>query len=93
MTKQIMEMLRKTADPRVGDHLKEWLEKEKPSIHWETEAGIAMAEVGDVRGVPILAKRLKMDPLKIYSDQYDWEMALKRDDNERVVASRMLADL
>jgi hypothetical protein len=92
-TKQIMEMLRKVADPRVGEHLQPWLDKEKPSIHWETESGIAMAEVGDLRAVPILAKRLKMDPLKIYSDQYDWEMALKRDDNERVVSTRMLADL
>ncbi|HEY5961272.1 MAG TPA: HEAT repeat domain-containing protein, partial [Polyangiaceae bacterium] len=34
-----------------------------------------------------------MDPLKIYSDQYDWEMEIKRDDQERVVAARMIADL
>src|SRR6185503_1045393 len=40
-----------------------------------------------------LAKRLRMDPLKIYSDQVDWEMALKRTDDERVEAARMIADL
>jgi len=34
-----------------------------------------------------------MDPLKIYSDQYDHEQLLKRDDQERVVAARMIADL
>jgi len=43
--------------------------------------------------VPTLAKRLRMDPLKLYTDQNDWEMMLKRDDNERVVAARMIADL
>jgi hypothetical protein len=34
-----------------------------------------------------------MDPLKIYKDDTDYEMALKRDDNERVAASRHIADL
>jgi hypothetical protein len=52
-----------------------------------------MAEVGDVRAVPTLAKRLRMDEQKIYSDETDYEMMVKRNNNERVVASRMLADL
>jgi HEAT repeat protein len=91
-TKVIFDMIRNLADPRCGDALLKFLET-KPNIHWQTEAATAMAEVGDIRGVPWLAKRLRMDPLKIYSDQYDHEQLLKRDDNERVVSSRMIADL
>jgi hypothetical protein len=34
-----------------------------------------------------------MDPEKIYSDDYDWEMLIKRDGKERVKAARMIADL
>lgn len=91
-TKVIFDLARELADPRCGDAMLKFLET-KPNIHWQTEAATAMAEVGDVRSVPILAKRLRMDPLKIYSDQYDHEQLLKRDDQERVVAARMLADL
>ena len=91
-TKQIFDMIHLLADPRGGDSLEKYIET-KPHIHWQTEAAIAMAEVGDVRAAPTLAKRLRMDPLKIYSDQYDHEQLLKRDDNERVVSARMLADL
>ncbi|HEY6561174.1 MAG TPA: HEAT repeat domain-containing protein [Polyangiaceae bacterium] len=90
--KQIFDMLQKLADPRAGDALLKFIET-RPNIHWETRAATHMAEVGDVRAVPTLARRLRMDPLKIYSDQSDYEMMLKRDDNERVVAARMLADL
>ncbi len=91
-TKQVFEMIHKLADPRGGDALLKYIAT-KPNIHWETEAATAMAEVGDVRAVPYLAKRLRMNPLKVYSDQHDWEMELKRDDNERVVSARMIADL
>jgi HEAT repeat protein len=90
--KQIFDMIDKLNDPRGGNPLYEFIES-KPHIHYQTRAAIALAAIGDVRAVPTLAKRLRMDPLKIYSDQYDWEMMLKRDDNERVVASRMIADL
>jgi HEAT repeat protein len=90
--KQIFDMLQKLADPRSGDALQKFIEG-KPHIHWETRAATHMAEVGDLRAVPVLAQRLRMDPLKIYSDQSDYEMMLKRDDNERVVAARMIADL
>jgi HEAT repeat protein len=79
-------------DPRGGDSLASFIEK-KPHIHWQTRASFSLAKVGDLRGVPTMAKRLRMDPLKIYSDDTDFEMALKRDDNERVVAARMIADL
>jgi HEAT repeat protein len=91
-TRQIFELLDKLNDPRVGQWLVPFLET-KPHIHWQTRAATTMARVGDPRSVPTLAKRLRMDPLKIYSDQYDWEMELKRDDQERVIAARMIADL
>jgi hypothetical protein len=88
-----MDITRILADPRGGDSLEKWIEDRKPHHHWETEAAVAMAEVGDVRAVPYLAKRLRMDPTKVYKDDYDHEQLLKRDDNERVVAARMIADL
>ena len=65
----------------------------KPHIHWETEAALRLAEMGDLRAVPYLASRLRLDPLKVYSDTNDYERMQKRDDNARVVAARMLADL
>jgi HEAT repeat protein len=79
-------------DPRGGNSLYAYIES-KPHIHYQWRAAVALAAIGDIRAVPTLAKRLRMDPLKIYSDQRDWEMELKRDDNERVIASRMIADL
>lgn len=89
---QVFNMIRKLADPRGGDALLTYIGK-KPHIHWETFAAFAMAEVGDVRSVPTLARRLRMDEQKIYSDETDYEMMVKRNNNERVVASRMIADL
>jgi len=90
--KQIFDMIDKLNDPRGGNALYAYLES-KPHMHFQTRAATALAQIGDVRGIPTLAKRLRMDPLKLYTDQNDWEMMLKRDDNERVVASRMIADL
>ncbi|MBN2193788.1 MAG: HEAT repeat domain-containing protein [Polyangiaceae bacterium] len=99
-TKQVMDLIEGAQDagtfglndPRGGDSLAGFLEK-KPHIHWQTRTAFALAKIGDLRAVPILAKRLRMDPLKIYSDDTDYEMLLKRDDNERVTAARMIADL
>jgi HEAT repeat protein len=90
--KQIFDMIDKLNDPRGGNALYEFLNS-KPHMHFQTRAAVALAQIGDIRGIPTLAKRLRMDPLKLYTDQNDWEMMLKRDDNERVVAARMIADL
>ncbi len=90
--KQIFDMIDKLNDPRGGNALFEYLSS-KPHMHFQTRAAVALAQIGDIRGVPTLAKRLRMDPLKLYTDQNDWEMMLKRDDNERVVSARMIADL
>jgi HEAT repeat protein len=91
-TREIFEYLKKLNDPRVGNWLAPYIET-RPHIHWQYMAALVMAMVGDARGVPTMAKRLRMDPLKIYSDQHDWEMELKRDDIERVESARMIADL
>lgn len=91
-TKQVFDLIHKLADPRGGEYLAKYIQT-NPHIHWQYEAAAAMAEVGDVRAVPTLAKRLRMDPLKIYRDDTDYEMALKRDDNERVASARHIADL
>jgi len=79
-------------DPSGADALYKYIQS-NPHIHLQTHAALALAAIGDIRAVPTLAKRLRMDPLKIYSDQNDWEMALKRSDDERVQAARMIADL
>ena len=91
-TKQIMEMIRMLNDPSGGDALAAYIDS-KPHIHWQTMAALALAEVGDLRAVPTLAKRRRLDALKIYSDETDYEMMLKRDNRERVEAARMIADL
>ncbi len=88
-TKQIFDMLRDLEDPRGGDPLAAYIAT-NPKPHWKTEAALRMAEVGDVRAVPTLAWRMTQDPLKLYNDIDDPE--LRRDDNERVVGARMLAD-
>jgi len=90
--KQLFDMLRKIADPRAATALVQYASS-KPFIHWETEAALRLAEVGDLRAVPFLANRMRLDPLKIYSDTNDYERMQKRDDNARVVSARMLADL
>lgn len=89
-TQQIFNMLRSLADPRSADLLVKYLEG-KPEPHWMTEAALRLAEVGDTRAAKYLGERLKMDPLKIYDKQKDPERV--RDDLERVVSARMLADL
>ncbi len=89
-TKQLFDMMRELEDPRGGDSLVEYL-KTDPKPHWKTEAGIRLAEVGDLRAVPVLAWRMKQDPLKLYDKEKEPEYRM--DDNERVVSARMLADL
>lgn len=87
-SKVIFDMLKGLEDPRAGDALVKYLET-NPSPHWKTEAALRLAEIGDLRAVPYLAWRMEQDPTKIYKD----DNSLNRDDNERVVSSRMLADL
>lgn len=92
-TVQIFRMIRDLADPKGGDALAEYLNQRGNHIHWQVQAASALAEIGDMRAVPTLAARLRMDEQKIYSDETDYEMLLKRDNKERVIAARMIADL
>src|SRR6185503_7491465 len=96
-TKQIMEMLRDLADPRMGDALVKWIERQKPPLHWQAEAGTRLAEVGDIRSAKYLGERMKIDPSKLYAISKFWEADegghLSRTDLPRVVAARMLADV
>lgn len=89
-TKQIFDMLHDLADPRGGDLLAAYINS-NPKPHWKTEAATRLAEIGDVRAAPVLGWRLKQDPTKLYDKAEDPEYG--RDDNERVVSARMLADL
>lgn len=89
-TKQIFDMLKELEDPRGGDALYNYIES-NPKPHWKVEAAMRLAEIGDVRAAVVLGWRMEQDPLKLYND-VDWP-ELRRDDNERVFAARMLADL
>jgi HEAT repeat protein len=89
-TKQIFDMLKDLEDPRGGDALYGYIAS-NPKPHWKVEAAMRMAEIGDVRAADVLGWRMEQDPLKLYND-VDWP-ELRRDDNERVFAARMLADL
>jgi len=89
-TKQIFDMIHELEDPRGGDSLYAYIQTNPPA-HWKYEAAMRMAEIGDVRAAEVLGWRMQQDPLKLYND-VDWP-ELRRDDNERVYAARMLADL
>jgi HEAT repeat protein len=89
-TKQIFDMLKELEDPRGGDALYAYIQS-NPKPHWKVEAAMRMAEIGDVRAAEVLGWRMMQDPLKLYND-VDWPEQ-RRDDNERVFAARMLADL
>ncbi len=95
--KQLFEMIHILADPRAGDALVEWVESTKPDTHWETEAGIALAEIGDVRGAKYIGKRMLVENETLYQKEKFWQADagghLTKTDSPRVVGSRMLADL
>jgi HEAT repeat protein len=91
-TEQIFDLIERLDDPRGGDALYAYLQSE-PHIHFQTRAALALAHIGDLRSVPTLAKRLRLNPLQIYGSKNDWEMRLRRDDSERVAAARILAEL
>jgi hypothetical protein len=89
-TKQLFDMLRELEDPRGGDR-SYGLHRDEPEAALEDEAALRLAEIGDVRASPRSRGACEQDPLKLYNDVDDPE--LRRDDNERVVGARMLADL
>ncbi len=96
-TDQIFKILEQLGDPRAGDALVKWVEETNPSPHWRSEAGMRLAEVGDVRGAKFLAERMDIDPTKFYIKEKFWQAGpgghLSRTEDHRVWAMRMLADL
>jgi HEAT repeat protein len=96
-TEQIFNMLEEVADPRIGDSLVKWVESTNPTPHWRGQAGLRLAEVGDIRGAKYLGDRMKEDPTKLYKPENFWEHDagghLSKSDGARVVSARMLADL
>jgi HEAT repeat protein len=96
-TRQLFDMIHMLADPRVGDALVGWIERTNPHKHWETEAGIAMAEVGDIRGAKYIGVRMGVDNKEIYQKEKFWQADagghMTRTDRPRVIGARMLADL
>ena len=91
--KAVFDALDQLHDPRGANALVQFSERADTHPHYKFRAAAELAQIGDARAVPLLALRLRMDPLKIYSDEHEWELRLKRDDNERVVAARLIADL
>ena len=89
-TKQIFDMIKELEDPRGGDALYAYIQG-NPKPHWKLEAAKRMAENIDVRAAEELGPPKQPDPLKHYNDIDRPE--LRRDDNERVFAARMLSDL
>ncbi|HEU4406005.1 MAG TPA: HEAT repeat domain-containing protein [Polyangiaceae bacterium] len=89
--KQVFDLLHKLADPRAGDALSRYLATSNPAPHWRHEAALCLAEIGDLRAASHLGERLKHAPDQLYDKAKDPEWV--RDDSERVVAARMLADL
>jgi len=92
LQKQVFDLLKDLNDPGAAEALVSFLQR-KPHVYFETRAAQALAALGDLRAVPFLAHRLRLDPLQVYSSELAWEQRLRRDDNERVTSARLLADL
>jgi hypothetical protein len=92
LAEMVFQVIRMWADPRGGDALMRFIDS-KPHAHWETQAALALAEIGDLRAVAPLANRLSIDPLKGYDASIAWQARYAKDDLVRVQAARALADL
>jgi hypothetical protein len=96
---ELLAAIRQLADPRGADALHEYATSGSNSqrspgerTRFETLATFALAELGDARAIRLLATRLALDPMTIYDESAE-QIVLKRDDQERVIASRLIADL
>ena len=96
-TDQIFDALENLEDPRIADPLFAWTFGPKRHAHWLGEAGIRLAEIGDLRAAKLLGARLRLEPNRLYSAERFWEAGagghLSRTDAPRVTAARLLADL
>lgn len=88
---RVFDVLEQLNDPDSIEPLVAFLGRQQ-HVHFQTRAALELGALGDLRAVPFLARRLRLDPFEIYDDS-PWEIALKRDDGERVSSMRVLADL
>lgn len=95
-TQEVFRWLERVADPRGALPLGEWAAT-APHAHWKGVAGIAIAELGDLRAAPLLAARMKLAPEQLYEREKFWQADegghLSRTDRSRIVAARLLAEL
>lgn len=97
--KTLVLRIRHEADPRGADALasyllahKDW-KRSAERVHFETEAAFALAELGDLRALPVLAERMRLEPRQVYARGDGPEALLRLDDRERSSAARLIADL
>ena len=64
-----------------------------PAPALSDSGGLGLADIGDLRAVPLLAERLKQDPKQLYGGETDAERRIRMATDERVSAARMIADL
>lgn len=98
-TRRILAAIRALSDPRGADTLATYVAEPRgwptdpERVHRRTQAAFALAELGDLRALPVLAARLGLDPLTVYRDDDPNQAGLRRSDEERVIAARLIADL
>jgi hypothetical protein len=90
--KLVFDLVRDFGDPGAAEALVAYL-GQRHHPYFETRAAQALAALGDLRAAPYLAQRLRWDPLELYSEERDYELPLRRDDQERVISARLIADL
>ena len=97
VTQVLLTMVRDLADPDAVDALAAWASRPDRHGHWRGVVGAALAEVGDLRAVPLLAARLRQPSDSLYQREKFWQADegghLLRSDRQRTVAARLLGDL
>lgn len=97
--KRIFAAIRQLADPRGADELARLVAEEASApadaekVFRRTQAAFALAELGDSRALPALAARLEHDPLVLYHEDDPNQLELRRSDQERILAARLIGEL
>jgi hypothetical protein len=99
-TAQIFELLsagrdvayRTTLDPRGADALDDYMQH-TPQLYGRSWAAFTLAKLGDLRGLPGLAARLRLTPDQAYPGNSKFEQEARRNDGERVQAANLLCEL
>jgi HEAT repeat protein len=110
--RRIFDAVDRCADPRAADALAAFADKLGPvatgakgqfdgeqssRAYGRTRAGFALAELGDLRALPLLIERLSLDPRVVHSAERFWEADagghLSRSDDLRVAAARLASEV